>query len=924
MSSSEGGASPIEERDDEKGDAKFKAFLIIVLLFIAAMAMSVFAIYVAKEGECHCGEGGGGAAGPFTVTFESNGGPAVDAQKVAMGGLVEEPVTLYLAGFSFAGWHKDPGSDSLWNFTYDKVYGNLTLYAKWETLEAPADQKYTVTFDSMGGSPVPQITGVDFNSRIAAPPEPALDGREFRGWYQDSGYARSWFFESDRVTRDVTLYARWAEESHSVTFDANGGTPVPPESVVHGSHATEPSDPERPGYDFGGWYKEPECANEWDFGADTVDRDTEVYAKWDPHHYTVAYDKNAAAASGSTADSEHTYDVGRELTANGFSMGGYEFAGWSLQTDGSGRLLSDKEEVSNLTVDKGVTVTLYAKWTPGAYTITLHYPTAAAISDPATDVEIPVTGGASYSIPDPAANRLSYAFGGWFKMVGGSNSISSGITNRDTVEFPKTGVWSLSGDLELYAYWKGTSNAAYPIASADECSVRAQRPVTGGVIVEEYHYGRKVTGVATDGFGICISMGSIYLPETIASIGDRAFKQCGGLTGVMLPSSLASIGAEAFMGSGLMSVSIPAHVSSLGDGAFRNCANLTSAAFAPNGELRKIGDYAFSDSGLASVSIPAYMEEIGDRAFYKSPPGGVPSAPISPLASAAFASNGNLWRIGDYAFANCDSLISVAIPGSVTYLGDGAFSENARLTSLSFGAGSALEKIGSYAFDRCYLLEGPLSIPGSVKEIGDYAFGDCYRLELPALGPNLKKIGAGAFGMLTNVHVASTPIALPSGLETIGARAFNGRALHGDLTIPSSVTSIGEYAFSSTFGLESLSFAPGSPITEIEKYAFNYAGIKAASLPDGVAEIGECAFRGTLLEGDLIVPASVTYIGYGAFQDCKNIANAYIHKGVATMEGGVFSGCDSIATIYVEAGADTSDWNPAWNGGRTVDYTWAP
>jgi uncharacterized repeat protein (TIGR02543 family) len=83
------------------------------------------------------------------------------------------------------------------------------------------------------------------------------------------------------VTADTTLYAKWTTlPVNTVTFDSQGGSAVAAVNAIPGTAITAPEAPTRPGYVFGGWYKEAACINEWDFTADTVTADTTLYAKW--------------------------------------------------------------------------------------------------------------------------------------------------------------------------------------------------------------------------------------------------------------------------------------------------------------------------------------------------------------------------------------------------------------------------------------------------------------------------------------------------------------------------------------------------------------------------------------------------------------------------------------------------------------------
>ncbi len=241
----------------------------------------------------------------YTVTFDSKGGSAVAAiADVESGATITKPTDPTQDGYLFAGWYKaDPETDSnavAWNFESDTVTGNVTLYAKW-TANGDTPQpveKYTVTFDSKGGSAVAAIADVESGATITKPTDPTQDGYLFAGWYKadpatDSN-AVAWNFESDMVTGNVTLYAKWTAngdtpqpvEKYTVTFDSKGGSAVAAiADVESGATITKPTDPTQDGHRFAGWYKaDPETdsnAVAWNFESDTVTGNVTLYAKWE-------------------------------------------------------------------------------------------------------------------------------------------------------------------------------------------------------------------------------------------------------------------------------------------------------------------------------------------------------------------------------------------------------------------------------------------------------------------------------------------------------------------------------------------------------------------------------------------------------------------------------------------------------------------
>ena len=188
----------------------------------------------------------------------------------------------------------------------------------------------------------------------------------------------------------------------------------------------------------------------------------------------------------------------------------------------------------------------------------------------------------------------------------------------------------------------------------------------------------------------CSPQTSYCIPDSVTTIGDRAFLSCSRLTSLTIPNSVTSISNNAFSGcSSLTSLTIPASVSSIGDSAFENCRSLTS------------------------LTIPASVSSIGDNAFEN----------CRSLTSLTISNS--VTAIGDSAFWNCYSLTSLTIPDSVTTIGDSAFDNCTSLTSLTIP--NSVSSIGDCAFWNCSRLT-TLTIPDSVTSIGRGALYGCKNL----------------------------------------------------------------------------------------------------------------------------------------------------------------------------------------------------
>ena len=149
----------------------------------------------------------------------------------------------------------------------------------------PAPTTFTVTFDTQGGSEVASQT-VETGAKIDKPTNPTRDGFKFSGWYTGTeADATEWNFVTDKVTENVTLYARWTEivveiVYHTVSFETDGGSAVADVQVVKGEALVKPQDPTKDGYTFLGWYTSADDdAVMWDFSI-AIRTDITLYARW--------------------------------------------------------------------------------------------------------------------------------------------------------------------------------------------------------------------------------------------------------------------------------------------------------------------------------------------------------------------------------------------------------------------------------------------------------------------------------------------------------------------------------------------------------------------------------------------------------------------------------------------------------------------
>ena len=209
------------------------------------------------------------------------------------------------AGYTQVGWSTVDGGEKVYGF--EDIYTKneaLTLYPVWNT------NKYTITFDTNGGSEIAPITQ-DYGTEITAPDNPTRKGYTFKGWDKE--------IPKTMPAENITVKAQWKINQYTIAFDTNGGSEIAPITQDYGTEITAPDNPTRKGYTFRGWDKEiPKT-----MPAENIT----VKAQWKINQYTIAFDTN-----GGSEIAPITQDYGTEITApDNPTRKGYTFKGWDKE-----------------------------------------------------------------------------------------------------------------------------------------------------------------------------------------------------------------------------------------------------------------------------------------------------------------------------------------------------------------------------------------------------------------------------------------------------------------------------------------------------------------------------------------------------------------------------------------------------------------
>ncbi len=312
--------------------------------------------------------------------------------------------------------------------------------------------------------------------------------------------------------------------------------------------------------------------------------------------------------------------------------------------------------------------------------------------------------------------------------------------------------------------------------------------------------------------------------------------------------------------------------------------------------------------------------------------------------------DGAVVAIGERVFSGNQKITEVTVPASVEEICDYAFSSCYELTTVRFESGSRLTEIGVNAFFNTEKLNA-INLPETLLSIGDCAFKDCLDLTQIVVPSSVTGIGQDAldctyyrnltetgviyfgkvaYGFKPSAEQALTAITVKDGTVGIAGKAFYGNEYITSVTVPASVTNIGEGAFTGMPKLATLTVnadnvvyntaGGGLYLTAEKKLLFTTLN---TTIVDGTLAIGSASYENSAYQGEVVIPNSVKTIEEGAFEGskikkvtlpntltiveknmfnkCAELEEVTVSASVTEIKSGAFNGCTSLKTVIIDS-----------------------
>ncbi len=821
----------------------------------------------------------------YDISYNLNGGTVAVANPATYNVNTEAFVlnNPTRTGYTFIGW---TGSNGL---TPEKQVALPSGVVEDKEFEANwSINSYKVTVNKDEDRHIDSVTGsgeYDYNSIINITAVAKI-GYHTDGWTVDEGGVTVVDDSFTMPATDVTITAKAAANTVTITYDSNGGGTAPaPTTHIYGeaSNLAGVGEMSKPGLMFAGWGEtnsektwNKQASSETAFGyANTNAANTKtLYAIWVVPCGLYEHGTDTLLRSWDN------------LVENNIVIEGVESGKKTARVNNSYKSYLNGDLVISPEAEKLLTfsscsslykVTILAPTTinsgcfGGCYNLT-----QVVLPDGQTEIPQAAFNGCSkldtINIPDSVTTIGASAFSstgftsftipGTVQTVG--NYVFSGCSKLATLTM-EDGVQTVCDSL-----CAGVSSLTSVRLSASINSIGTNMfagctNLATAVIPE----GSTIIGQSM--FAGCSKLTTATLPDGLTTINQSAFAGCAKLTGVVIPETVTSIGNQAFTGcNAITEITIP-YMENLGTSVFSECKGIVTATIAEG--YTYIPDMMFAvDTALTTVNVPSTLTEVNDWVCNG----------CSKLANFDFS---NIVKIGEQAFHGA-KFTTLNIPNACE-IGPKAFQYNLSLTAVTLVDGTTLA-------EKAFLGDTALTdatLPTDLPELPDEVFNGCTQLVHTSIPETVTYIGSKAF-YKTRIQIAN----IPNGC-TLGAEAFALNLNLTTATLPNDLEVLPTRIFYQCQSLGNVELP--ATLTTIEAQVFDGCMVMTEVIvPDGVTSIGDQAFSSMSNAERIIIPDSVQSLGWAAVASCPKIVSINIPEGVTTLDN-TFASCEKLESVTI-------------------------
>ena len=413
---------------------------------------------------------------------------------------------------------------------------------------------------------------------------------------------------------------------------------------------------------------------------------------------------------------------------------------------------------------------------------------------------------------------------------------------------------------------------------------------------------------------------TLVMPDSVTTIGDGAFKSCSGIISFTFGANMENFGSDIFNGcSNLAEIKVSENNTKISIGEdglavynkdqtkalFWLDIKNTATSYVMPDTVKEVNPYFLSGkSKITSLVLSSNLEKVGERAFYGM--SGVTGSVTLP---------DTLKEVANQAFQNMSKVETMNVPSSLTYIGDSAFSSCKGITG-TVTLSSDLTYLGASAFNSCSNINEVIYNTGLTNES---VFSSCSGLtKVTFNNPEFTTISESMFKKCTTLETVD--ISKLTNLQVIGKDTFNGCSHLINMTLPATLTTIGNSAFRTTgltevtipenatldtsvfYGCSQLTSATFIGTREvIPSYLFNEcSNLATVGLPNGLTTIEEYAFYGCNALESITLPNTLTTLGNNVFSN-TGLVSIVLPDSLVDIGTGIFNGCTKLTSVTLPA-----------------------